>query len=43
MFLTTSLRGDSQKLLSGLAELECKQYWKIVERLQLSFGVEKQA
>ena len=43
MFLTASLRGDSRKLLNGLTELECKQYSKIVERLQLRFGVEKQA
>ena len=43
MFLTASLRGDSRKLLSGLTELECKQYSKIVEQLQLRFGVEKQA
>ena len=43
MFLTASLRGDSRKLLSGLTELECKQYSKIVARLQLRFGVEKQA
>ena len=43
MFSTASLRGDSRKLLSGLTELECKQYSKIVERLQLRFGVEKQA
>ena len=42
MFLTVSLRGDSRKLLSGLTELECKPYSKIVERLQLRFGVEKQ-
>ena len=42
MFLTVSLRGDSRKLLSGLTELECKHYSKIVERLQLRFGVEKQ-
>ena len=38
-----SLRGDSRKLLSGVTELECKQYSKIVERLQLRFGEEKQA
>jgi len=43
MFLTASLCGDSRKLLSGLTELECKQYSKIVERLQLRFGVEIQA
>ena len=43
MFLTASLRGESRKLLSGLTESECRQYAKIVERLQLRFGVEKQA
>ena len=43
MFLTASLRGDSRKLLSGLTDAECRQYGKIVERLQLRFGVEKQA
>ena len=43
MFLAASLRGDSRKLLSGLADSECRQYGKIVERLQLRFGVEKQA
>ena len=43
MFLTASLRGDSRKLLSGLADSECRQYGNIVERLQLRFGVEKQA
>ena len=43
MFLTASLRGDSRKLLSGLTDAECWQYGKIVERLQLRFGVEKQA
>ena len=43
IFLTASLCGDSRKLLGGLTELECKQCSKIVERLQLRFGVEKQA
>ena len=43
MFLTASLCGDSRKLLGRLTELECKQYSKIVERLQLRFGVKKQA
>ena len=43
MFLAASLRGESRKLLSSLTESEGRQYAKIVERLQLSFGVEKQA
>ena len=43
MFLAASLRGDSRKLLSGLTDSDCQQYDKIVERLQLRFGVEKQA
>ena len=41
--MTASLNGDSRKLLSGLTDAECRQYGKIVERLQLRFGVEKQA
>ena len=43
MFLAASLRGESRKLLSGSTESEGRQYAKIVERLQLPFGVEKQA
>jgi len=43
MFLAASVRGESRKLLSGLTESERRQYAKIVERLQLRFGVEKQA
>ena len=43
MFLAASLCGESRKLLSGLTESEGRQYTKIVERLQLRFGVEKQA
>ena len=43
MFLAASLPGESRKLLSGLTESEGRQYTKIVERLQLRFGVEKQA
>ena len=42
MFLAASLRGESRKLLSGLTESEGRQYAKIMERLQLHFGVEKQ-
>ena len=43
MSLAVSLRGESRKLLSGLTESDGRQYAKIVERLQLRFGVEKQA
>ena len=43
MFVAASLRGESRKLLSGLTESEGRQYDKIVERLQLHFGVVKQA
>ena len=43
MILTASLRRENRKLLSGLTDAECRQYGKIVERLQLRFGVEKQA
>ena len=43
MFLAASLRGKSRKLLCGLTKLKGRQYAKIVERLQLRFGVEKQA
>ena len=43
MFLTASLRGESRKLLSGLTVSDGQQYAKIVERLELRFGVEKQA
>ena len=39
MFLAASLRGESRKLLSGLTESEGRQYAKIVERLQIRFGV----
>ena len=39
MFFAASLRGESRKLLSGLTESEGRQYAKIVERLQIRFGV----
>ena len=42
MFMAASFRGESRKLLSGLTDSEGRQYAKIVERLQLRFGVEKQ-
>ena len=42
MFLAASPRVESRQLLSGLSDVECRRA-KIVERLQLRFGVEKQA
>ena len=43
MVLTASLRGDNRKLINGLTDAEYQSYEKIVERLQLRFGVENQA
>ena len=43
LFLAASLTGDSRKLLVGLPDTDCKQYSKIVGRLETRFGVEKQA
>lgn len=41
-FLAAGLRGDAQKVLSGLSAEDCLHYPKIVERLELRFGAEKQ-
>ena len=43
LFLTASLKGESRKLLSGMTEADCRQYDKIVEKLEQRYGVEKQA
>ena len=43
LFLTASLKGESRKLLSGMTEEYCRQYDKIVEKLEQRYGVEKQA
>ena len=42
VFLTASLRGEAQKVLNGLSDTDCRNYKKIVDRLELRFGVEKQ-
>ena len=42
VFLAAGLRGEAQKILSGLSNDECHQYNKLVERLELRFGVAKQ-
>lgn len=42
VFLTSSLRGEAQKVMSGLSDIDCRDYKKIVGRLEVRFGVEKQ-
>ena len=42
VFLAASLRGEAQKVLTGLSDTDCRNYEKIVGRLELRFGVEKQ-
>ena len=42
VFLAASLRGEAQKVLSGMSEVDSRDYKKIVARLELRFGVEKQ-
>ena len=42
VFLAASLRGEAQKVLNGLSDTDCRNYKKIVDRLELRFGVEKQ-
>lgn len=42
VFLAAGLRGEAQKVLSGLSESESCCYKKIVDRLELRFGVETQ-
>ena len=41
-FLAAGLGNDAQKVLSGLSSDDCLRYPKIVERLELRFGAEKQ-
>ena len=41
-FLATGLGNDAQKVLSGLSSDDCFLYPKVVERLELLFGAEKQ-
>ena len=42
VFLAASLRGEAQKVLNGMSDSECRNYAKIVDKLELRFGVEKQ-
>ena len=42
VFLAASLRSEAQKVLNGLSNTDCRDYKKIVDKLELRFGVEKQ-
>lgn len=42
VFLAASLRGEAQKVLNGMSDGDCQNYAKIVDKLELRFGVEKQ-
>lgn len=41
-FLATGLRGEMQKVLNGMSDSDCRNYTKLVDKLELWFGVEKQ-
>ena len=42
VFLAASLRDKAQKVLNDLSDTDCQDYKKIVNKLELCFGVEKQ-
>lgn len=42
VFLAVSLRGEAQKVLTGMSDSDCRNYAKIVDKLELRVGVEKQ-
>ena len=42
VFLAGCLWGEAQKVLNGLSDTDCRNYKKIVDRLEPRFGVEKQ-
>ena len=41
VFLAASLRSEAQKVLHGMSNNDCRNYEKIVDKLELRFGVEK--
>ena len=43
VFLSAALRGEAQRILHGMSDSGCNDYSKLVARLELHFGVEKQA
>ena len=42
LFLATGLREEAQKVLNGMSDSDCRNCAKIVDKLELRFGVEKQ-
>ena len=42
LFLAAGLRGQAQKVLNGMSDSDCRNYAKIVDKLELRFAVEKQ-
>ena len=42
LFLAAGLRGEAQKMLNGMSDSDCRNYAKLVGKLELRFGVEKQ-
>ena len=42
IFLAASLRGEPQKVLNGMCDNDCRNYARIVEKLELRISIEKQ-
>ena len=42
VFLAASLRGEAQNVINGMSDSDCRNCAKIVDKLELRFGVEKQ-
>ena len=42
VFLAATLHGEAQKVINGMSDSDCRNYAKIVDKLELRFGVKKQ-
>ena len=42
LFLSAALQGEAQKILHGMSDDDCKNYQKLVARLEARYGVETQ-
>ena len=42
VFLAASLRSEAQNVINGMSDSDCRNCAKIVDKLELRFGVEKQ-
>ena len=40
VFFAAALQGEAQNILSGMTDNDCRSFPKLVERLELRFGVE---